>query len=107
MPNDDMREVAVMASAAAGMGGATRLAMALHGGMRSPLMLAFETFLGGTLGVIAAAAAVWYDPALRDIGWPLLIVAGTAGAAGALGTRVMDMVQAALQAWLKKKLGVK
>lgn len=36
-------------------------------------------------------------PSLRDAGWGLLIVGGAAGLSGALGTRLLDLLVAALQ----------
>jgi hypothetical protein len=41
---------------------------------------------------MAAGVAVYWDPTLRDTGWPLLIVGGAAGFAGALGNRLIDLV---------------
>jgi hypothetical protein len=104
MPTSDIENVALMAGLAAGAGAATRVAFALHNGIASPVRLAIEGVVGGWLGVIAAAAAVAYDPTLRDVGWPLLIVAGAAGMAGALGTRLLDMIQASVQRWLDSRL---
>ena len=97
----DEVSIVKMAAAAAGAGAAARLAMALHGGVRGAPRLAIESFVGGTLGVMAAGAALYWDPALRDAGWPLLAVAGFAGLAGALGTRVLDLAEAAI----RKRLG--
>jgi hypothetical protein len=107
MPTDDLDKVVTMAGLAAGMGAATRIALSVHAGTRSVVKLVLEGFLGAMLGVIAAAASVWYDPALRDVGWPLLVVSGAAGLAGALGTRIMDMVTDAAQVWIKAKLKAK
>jgi hypothetical protein len=88
-----------MASAAAGAGSAARIALAMHGGTRG-LRLLIEGFVGAMLGIIASGIALWLDPALRDAGWPLLMVAGFAGLIGALGTRALDILEAAI----KKKL---
>jgi hypothetical protein len=88
-----------MAAAAAGAGGAARIALALHGGTRG-MRLLIEGFVGAMLGIIASGIALWFDPALRDAGWPLLMVAGFAGLIGALGTRALDLLEAAI----KKKL---
>jgi short-subunit dehydrogenase involved in D-alanine esterification of teichoic acids len=41
---------------------------------------------------MAACVAVYWDPALRDTGRPLLIVGGAAGFGGALGNRLIDLV---------------
>jgi hypothetical protein len=97
----DETSIMKMAAAAAGAGAAARLALALHGGMRGWPRLAIESFVGGMLGVIACGAALYWDPALRDAGWPLLVVSGFAGLAGALGTRVLDLAEAAI----RKRLG--
>jgi hypothetical protein len=86
-----------MASTAAAAGGAGRVLLALHGGERRWLVLAIEAGLGALLGVIAASAMTYLDPSLRDAGWGLLIVGGAAGLSGALGTRLLDLVLAALQ----------
>lgn len=93
----ETEEAAKMAAAAAVSGGAARVLMALHGGERGVIPLLIEAGLGATLGIIAAAAATYLDASLRDIGWPLLIVAGGAGMAGALGTRLLDLVTEALR----------
>jgi hypothetical protein len=94
---DDLSEAARMAGVAALTGGAARVLVALHGGVRRWQVLLLEAGLGAMLGIMAAGAAVWWDPSLRDIGWPLLIVASAAGCAGAVGTRVMDVVVAAVE----------
>ncbi len=49
------------------------------------------------LGIMAAGAAVWWEPELRNVGWSLLIVASAAGCAGAIGTRLKDIVVAAVE----------
>lgn len=86
-----------MASVAAVAGGVGRVLMALHGGERRWVVLTIEAVLGGLLGIIAAAGATYFDPSLRDAGWPLLIVGGAAGLAGAIGTRVLNIVVDAVQ----------
>lgn len=96
MTDDPTLAAAQMAAAAAGMGAAARVALALHGGARG-VRLCVEGFVGSMLGVIAAGAALWWDPSLRDAGWPLLMVASVAGLAGALGTRGLDLLEAALR----------
>lgn len=82
---------------AAGAGGAGRILLALHGGERRWPALVLEAALGALLGVIAAAAAVYYDPALRSVGFGLFVICGVAGCAGAVGIRLLDMVTLALQ----------
>lgn len=91
MSDDSLAAVAQTAAAAAGAGAAARVAIAAHGGARG-LRLGLEAFVGAALGIIAAAAALWFDPSLRDSGWPIFITAGCAGLAGALGTRGLDVV---------------
>ncbi len=86
-----------MAGVAAVTGGAARVLVALHGGAWRWQVLLLEAGLGAMLGIMAAGAAVWWDPSLRDIGWPLLIVASATGCAGAIGTRLMDVVVAAVE----------
>lgn len=82
---------------AAGAGGLGRILLALHGGERQWPTLCLEACLGALLGVIAASAAVYYDTGLRDAGFGLFVVAGMSGCAGALGTRLLDMLTQALQ----------
>ena len=96
MSDDPTIAAARMAAAAAVMGSVARLAMALQGGSRGWRLLV-EGLVGGALGVIAAGVAVWWDPALRDAGWPLLIVAGFAGLAGALGTKALEIAAAIIE----------
>lgn len=93
----DIEEAARMAALAGASGGVARVLMALHGGTRSWPVLVLECGLGGMLGIMAAAAVVYFDPSLRHDGWPLLIVGGAAGAAGAIGTRLLDILTAAIQ----------
>lgn len=93
----ETEEAAKMAAAAALSGGIARVFMALHGGERGWVPLTVEAGLGATLGVMAAGGATYLDPTLRDVGWPLLIVSGGAGMAGALGTRLLDLVTEALR----------
>jgi uncharacterized membrane protein YccC len=101
MPADNLQEAAGMAAVAGGMGGVARVLVALQGGSRG-WQLALDFALGGILGVIAAGAAVYVDPSLQDLGWPMLIIASAAGCAGAIGTRILDIVVAAVQ----RRLGV-
>lgn len=100
MSEDPTIGVAKLAAAAAAAGALGRVSLALHGGARG-LRLVVEAFTGSMLGVMAAGLALWVDSGLREAGWPLLIVAGAAGVAGALGTRALDLVEDAL----RKRLG--
>ena len=93
----DLDEAARMAALAGLSGGVARVLMALHGGVRSLPILTLEGCLGCMIGIMAAAGVVYLDPSLRHDGWPLLIVGGAAGAAGAIGTRLLDIVTAAIQ----------
>ncbi len=101
MPSDDLTEAARMAAVAGGMGGAARVLVALQGGGKKWPLLALDFALGAVLGIVAAGAAVWWDPSLREMGYPVLIVAAAAGAAGAIGTRLLDLVVEIV----KRKLG--
>ena len=96
MPGDDLMEAAKMAGVAGSVGGLARVLVALQGGSRGWQVL-LDFALGGLLGVMAAGGVVYMDPAMRDLGWPVLIVAGAAGCAGAVGTRLLDIVVAAAQ----------
>lgn len=100
MPGEP-EEVLTMAALAAGGGGIGRIIMALHGGERKPLALAIEAALGALLGIMFAAAMVYFDDSMQSPGWAYLIVGGGAGSAGALGTRLLDIVTDAL----KKRVG--
>lgn len=86
---------------AAGAGGVGRILLALHGGERRWPALLLEAGLGGLLGVIAASAAVYWDESLKDAGFGLFVVAGLAGCAGAIGTRLLDM----LTMFVQRRLG--
>ena len=101
MPAEDLGEAARMAALAGGMGGVARVLVALQGGSRR-WQLALDFALGGTLGIVAAGAVIYLDPSLQHLGWPVLIVASAAGCAGAIGTRILDIVVAAIQ----RRLGV-
>lgn len=97
MADGDWARATSMAGVAAVVGAAARVLILLHGGVRRWQLLLIEAGVGALLGVMAAGAAVWWDPALRDMGWPLLIVASAAGCAGAMGTRLLDIVIAAAE----------
>lgn len=100
MPSEP-EDVATMAALAAAGGGIGRILMALHGGERKPVALLIEAGLGGLLGIITASAVIYFDADMKGPGWPYLIVGGFAGCAGAIGTRVLDIVTDAL----KKRVG--
>lgn len=100
MPNEP-GDVTTMAALAAAGGGAGRILMALHGGERSALALLIEAGLGALLGIMTASAFVYLDVGLQSAGWPYLVVGGFAGCAGAIGTRMLDIVTDAL----KKRIG--
>jgi len=90
-----------MAAVASAAGGVGRILMALHGGERRPAALLIETALGAFLGLVVAGIAVGICPDLRSGGWQLLVGFGVAGAAGAIGTRTLDIIIDAM----KRKLG--
>ena len=98
MAEDSLGFIAKVAAAAAGMGAVVRVAFAAQGGARG-WRLVIEAFVGASLGVIAAAAAVWLDPALKADSWAIFITAGAAGLAGAMGTRGLDL----MTEWLSRK----
>jgi hypothetical protein len=91
MSDDSLGFIAKVAAAAAAMGAVVRVAFAAQGGARG-WRLVIEAFVGAALGVIAAAAAVWLDPALKADSWALFITSGAAGLAGAMGTRGLDII---------------
>lgn len=86
-----------MAAVASVAGGIGRLLMALHGGERRPAALAIDTALGAFLGLMVAGLALGIWPDLRGTGWQILTGFGLAGAAGAMGTRTLDMVTEAMR----------
>ena len=98
MSDDSLGFIAKVAGVAASVGAVCRVGFAAHAGKRG-WHLALEAFVGGALGVIAAAAAVWLDPALKADSWAIFITAGAAGLAGAMGTRGLDL----LTEWLSRK----
>jgi hypothetical protein len=95
--SDDLGEAARMAAVAGVMGGVARVLVAMQGGGRRWPLLALDFGLGALLGIVAAGMAVWWDPSLRDMGYPVLIVAAAAGAAGAIGTRILDLLVEAVK----------
>jgi hypothetical protein len=96
MAGDDLMAAAKMAGVAGGAGGVARVLVALQGGPRGWQVL-LDFALGGLLGIMAAGGLVYLDPEMRDLGWPMLIVAAAAGCSGAIGTRILDIIIAAAQ----------
>jgi hypothetical protein len=96
MSEESTLAAAKFAAAAAAMGALGRVALALHGGARG-LRLATEGLVGAMLGIVAAGIALYFDVSLREQGWPLLIVSSVAGLAGAMGTRALDLLEAAIR----------
>jgi hypothetical protein len=95
--SDDLGEAARMAAVAGVMGGVARVLVAMQGGGRRWPLLALDFGLGALLGIVAAGMAVWWDASLRDMGYPVLIVAAAAGAAGAIGKRILDLLVEAVK----------
>jgi hypothetical protein len=102
MSDDSLGFIAKVAAAAAGMGAVVRVAFAAQGGARG-WRLVIEAIVGAALGVIAAAAAVWLDPALKADSWAIFITCGAAGLAGAMGTRGLDLLTSYLERHPKGK----
>ena len=98
MPDDSIDVIAKVAAGAASFGSAVRVAFAAQAGKRG-WHLAVEAVVGACLGVIAAAGAVWFDPALKADSWIIFITCGCAGLAGAMGTRGLDL----MTEWLSRK----
>jgi hypothetical protein len=98
MSEDSLGFIAKMAAAAVSFGAGFRVAFAAHAGKRG-WHLALEAVVGGALGIIAAAGAVWFDPSLKADSWAIFITSGAAGLAGAMGTRGLDL----LTEWLSRK----
>lgn len=94
---DDLSGAARLAAVAAGAGAFARVALALHGGVRRFGLLAIEATVGAALGIVAAGAIAWWDGSALASQHSALILAGGAGMAGAIGTRLLDVVTAALQ----------
>ena len=102
MPGDDLMAAAKMAGVAGLFGGAARVMVELHSGVRQWQALAIAGVLGLLLGIMGAGFLVWWDPDLRDIGWPVLIVGSFGGCIGAIGTRILDIIVAVM----RKRAGV-
>lgn len=92
MPPEDPTRVAEIAAVAAGSSALVRVVLALHGGVRSIVGLAVEGLVGACLGVMIAGGIIYLDPAIVGTPRELLIIAGAAGWAGAIGTRLLDLV---------------
>lgn len=89
---------------AALFGGATRVALEMKNGSRG-VKLALDGFAGAMLGVMGAGFLMIGDVVLLSNELSvhplhLLIVGAVAGSSGALGTRSLDMIEAALRARL-------
>lgn len=94
---EDISEAARLAAVAAATGAGARVMLALHGGVRRIGLLAIEGGVGAALGVMAAGAFAYWHPDLWDAAQSVIIVAGAAGMAGAIGTRLLDIAITALQ----------
>lgn len=90
--SDDFETVVKHAGAAVAMGATGRVIIALNGGERAWVMLGIQAALGSLLGFIVGSAISFWVPNLRDAGWGLYFVMGAAGWAGAVGTRLIDIV---------------
>lgn len=102
MSDDSIGFIAKLAAAAAGMGAFARVVFAAKDGKRG-WWLVVEGGIGAALGVVAAAAVVWLDPAVKADSWAIFITAGAAGLAGAMGTRGLDLLTAYLERHPKGK----
>ncbi|MBU8544008.1 MULTISPECIES: hypothetical protein [Roseomonadaceae] len=89
---DDQWLALKIATGAGLLGAFARVVLALHGGLRSPVLLAIEACVGATLGIIAASGALYWSPELFDAGRGMLVVGGVGGFSGVLGTRLIDML---------------
>ena len=90
-------EVLKAATVAAGAGSAARLAVAMLGGERSWVLLLIHAFVGAVLGIIAGGLIVYLDPTVQTFPLRVLVLAGFAGLAGAMGTKTLDMLAEALR----------
>ena len=88
--SDETQGATLAALVSAAMGSGARVALVLMGGERRSVVLAIHGFVGAVLGVVVCAGAVYFDPGLRGVGWSTFILAGTAGLAGAMGTKLLD-----------------
>lgn len=98
---DGIEPVVQAAGVAGAAGGIGRVLLALHAGERRWPALALDACLGAALGVMGAAACIYWDASLRSDPWLPLIIGGVGGFAGALGTRLLDLVMDVL----KRRLG--
>lgn len=96
-PIDDLSAAAKLAGVAAAIGAGSRVALALHGGVRRAGLLMIEASVGAALGIMAAGAIAYWEPDALSANRAFLVVAGAAGMAGAIGTRLLDLLTAALQ----------
>lgn len=100
MSGDGRWTAVELAAVAAAAGAGARIAFALHQG--GGVLLTVEAFTGAMLGIAAAGTTAWLDPALLDAGRTLFVVSGIAGTAGAIGTRVIDVLIAAALARINR-----
>ncbi|CAB4579323.1 MAG: hypothetical protein F2563_04110 [Actinobacteria bacterium] len=98
----ELENAARLAAVAAGMGAIARVALALHGGVRRAGLLVIECVVGASLGVMAAGAIAYWEPEVLSADRAFLVMAGAAGVAGAIGTRLLDL----LTAWMQRRAGV-
>lgn len=89
---DDIGKAAQLAAIAAGAGAVARVMLAMHSGVRRIGLLAIEAGVGASLGIMVAGAIAYWHPEMWDAERSLLVVAGGAGMAGAVGTRLLDII---------------
>jgi hypothetical protein len=100
--SQELENAARLAAVAAGMGAIARVALALHGGVRRAGLLVIEGVVGAALGVMAAGAIAYWEPEVLDENRAFLVMAGAAGMAGAIGTRLLDL----FAAWMQRRAGM-
>lgn len=95
--SEDLGKAAQLAAIAASVGAGARVMLALHSGVRRIGLLAIEGGVGACLGIIVAGGIAYWHPEMWHAEQSVLVVAGGAGMAGAIGTRLLDIIVAFAQ----------
>jgi hypothetical protein len=93
MPSDEYVEAVKLTAAAAAMGGAVRVALALRSGVRRAGLLVIEGLVGGAVGPLGAGIVLVAYPQIADGEHAMFKLLAVAGLCGAIGLRLLLLIE--------------